>query len=167
MASDKAILIVPQALDIHYVNGDKYKSSLFSLGNKELELEVGPQHIVVEYDTIWELDSDNHERVTSDPLHLTFQLTSGGTYQVKLPAIIEVEEAEEFIESPKLSLIDRKSGQEVAIRVAFQPPVMAVHTPMSDEGSEQQALEQLRFWWSKATQSQRERFMAEIISGAK
>ena len=164
MADEQATLIIPQALDIESINGDKYKGSLFSLGPKELSLDVGRHHIVVKYNTIWELDADNHERVTSELLHFSVELLAGKRYLIKLPALLELAEAENFIESPSLLLVDKKGGEQHTIKVSFQPPIMSESSTLNEEAAQQQALEKLRFWWSKASQSQREKFMAEVIS---
>lgn len=164
MADEKTTVLVPQALDISYVNGDEYTGSLFSLGPKELSLDAGAQHLVVQYNTIWELDADDHERITSEPIHLSFTLQAGQRYQIKLPAILEVTEAEKFVEAPTLYLVNKASGQEHVITASFQAPVSVANESLSDDEAEQQALDQLRYWWSKASQLQREKFMAEIIS---
>ncbi len=169
--ADNATLIVPQALEVLYVNGEEYEGRMFSLGSKTLELLPGEQQIVLQYDTIWEVDADNHERVTSKPMMLTLHTLEDKTYQVKLPVMLELAEANAFIDAPSLTVIDKKSGAEIAVQLAFKKDEVAelknYTTDFDNIGDldHDEVLEQLRHWWSQASQSQRERFMAEIISG--
>jgi uncharacterized protein YccT (UPF0319 family) len=178
----QATLVVPEALDILKVDNTKYSGKLFSLGDKTVKLGPGLHRIVVEYEVIWDISTDEHERVWSEPFQIAFVAEAGKQYYIKVPAFTYLKQAQKYADKPEIKIIDRSTNQVVAAQVLYQeedvnllkfkqPAGSVVAAPSANAASFQQTapvttgnmpLQMLEYWWSQASEQQRKHFIESI-----
>jgi len=120
MSAQAATLVVPQELNILNVNNTKYTSKLFSNDDATLKLEAGQHRIVVEYDVILDVSTDDHVRILSKPFQITFTADAAKQYYIKLPSFDDVDKAQDYAEKPTFKLIDRSTNRLVAAEAIYQ-----------------------------------------------
>ena len=109
----ESTLKIPDAFNLLAVNGEKYSSGLFSNGSKII-LPVGTNQIVLEYDELFEIDSDDHEIVGSDPFRIVLTLENGD-FKMEYQKPKSVEEATLFSKSPQVSIINDATQRPVEV----------------------------------------------------
>jgi len=182
-ADDQLVtLVLPEEIDIVAVNNRKRALPLVRGKNYEVKLLPGLNELVLEYDTIWELDSDSHESVTSDVVMISHVMNAGEVYSISVPTFETLSAAKAFAENFKVELTKQSTGEKVVSKPAKYGVVSNV--PMSRvlstvqagvtgesevvvHGMEDRAhqtpglyspLKNLRYWWQEASEQERELF---------
>lgn len=109
-------LILPEAFNILKVNGQKHNVSLLSKERK-VELEAGPQRILLQYVDFYDIDHDDHEKVVSKPFLLKFKHEGGGniTTDFVRPEFLKI--ARLFASNPEIKLVDA-NGKRIPAELA-------------------------------------------------
>lgn len=181
-ADFKAKLIVPEALNVMYLNGKKKSRSLFESGDQTLEVGVGPQQLVVEYEEIWE-DGDDHDRVISEPVMITFNVEAGQSYRIKIPRLTNVKAAKAYAKLPNMTVVNHASNKKIEAELSyqleqqtflesfvkkkqpvFQKPVVDSQGKATDKAGSKAAdkaavLKQLKALWQNASEAERAAFL--------
>jgi len=118
--AQQATLVVPEELNIITVNNTKYTSKLFSNDDVTLKLEPGEHRIVVEYDVIWDISTDDHVRILSKPFQISFTAEPARQYSIQLPSFDDVDSAQHYAEKPAFKLIDRSTSQVASAEAIYQ-----------------------------------------------
>lgn len=158
-----ARFVVPTRFNLLYLDDKEYKASALSDGAR-LELLPGKHQLVIEYDEFWDLTNENHERVTSQPVMMSFKLKPGRQYILKAARQIKgVEQARAFARKPEMEIIDQASGQSLAVafkyRVAEQKYLAGFTTKDSAAGKKTEAPKMLQHWWNQADDKQQQNFL--------
>ena len=114
-----ATLIIPPELEVQafgVVNGVNAQS---------LKLDAGKQLIEVTYRDLFADNADDSGAwVKSSPLYFTVTLSDEDTYHIELPVINSKQQAESFLEQPKLKLLSG-NGQVEEITLMSHQQLMA------------------------------------------
>jgi len=156
--ADTATIILPVEINLLEHNGEAIKLPSLSFRSQATPLVLpAAQHtFVVEVDRIWNIDNDNHERFTSLPVRFQAKLIAGEQYQLTIPPIASLEQMQTFVTAPKVYLTNKNKkilGEVVRPLENYSDEADA--EPLSHDAY----LEQLKFWWERATQSERESFL--------
>jgi uncharacterized protein YccT (UPF0319 family) len=169
-ASDKAVLQVPAVFNVLYVDGQKQEGRFFNTQAHQLPLAIGEHTLALQYERFFG-DDDDFDKVKSEPFLVTLTLPLATTYAVQLPNLQTVDAAKRFARSPVLKVLDAQ-GQSVELALRLQlrgddllaqltVPTASMNTVNEANG---EALEQLRYWWQKASAAEREAFLAQILA---
>ena len=107
-----ASLSFPEFIQIRGIDGESVESLLSRMiyeGQNEVVFPAGPHEIELRYNDIWDIDDNDHEKITSRYVLLQFDAKAGGQYKFN-------------IEPPD----DRRSAQALAAR--FNPAIIDVQT---------------------------------------
>ena len=181
-----ARLVIPEALDVVSINKVKHSSSLFSGGDTKLELMPGQNKIVVEYDMIFDISNDDHERVQSEPFQFMFNVEAGKQYYVKIPSFNSVTSAMKYARKPHLEIVERSTNKTISADITYREfdgtytsesskpsatvksqQAISASTPEASTSAISQTtttsndmpLQMLEFWWQQASAQQRKRFI--------
>ncbi|GLQ33701.1 DUF2057 family protein [Litoribrevibacter albus] len=180
--SKLATIILPEEIDVVAVNNRKRALPLVRGETYELKLLPGLNELVLEYDTLWELDADTHETVTSDVVMISQVLKAGDVYSISVPKFDSLSAAKQYAKNFKVDMVKKATGETVASKPARYGVMSSV--PMSRvmsnleagvtgesevvvHGSEDRAhqaaglyspLQNLRYWWKEASEQERELF---------
>lgn len=181
--TQRATLVIPEALNILKVDNQNYTTNitdrLFSTGDKTVQLAPGPHRVIVEYEIIWDISTDEHERVWSEPFQVAFSVQAGRQYVVKVPSFTYLNKAKKYANKPVVEIIDRSSKQVVASKIYYQEDEVDTLTfydpsaavPSANPVAFQQAgpvtaanmpLRMLEYWWNQASEPQRKQFMQSV-----
>jgi uncharacterized protein YccT (UPF0319 family) len=177
-----ATIILPEEIDVVAVNNRKRALPLVRGETYELKLLPGLNELVLEYDTIWEIDSDTHENVVSDVVMVSQVLKAGDVYTIKVPKFDTLKAAKQFADDFKVEMVEQQSGEKavskparygVASSVPMNRIISNVKAGVTGEseivihGAEDRAhqaaglyspLQNLRYWWKEASEQERELF---------
>ncbi len=176
-AADGVLIKVPEALNVLYVNDETYKRSFFSSDGSKVKLKEGLNRLVLEYETLWDLDAENHEVVKSEPVMVSFS-AKNGKYEFTLPEIKNVTAAKEFALKPVLTLVETGSQRPVEIAHSYRSKEKAFLASFKDNTSRlsintaqagsnttevgELPLTMLRYWWQQASPEQQQMFMESV-----
>ncbi|MFC3152152.1 DUF2057 family protein [Litoribrevibacter euphylliae] len=182
-ADDQLVTVVlPEEVDVVAVNNRKRALPLVRGKTYQVKLLPGLNELVLEYDTIWELDSDSHENVTSDVVMVSQVMKAGEVYTISVPKFDTLNAAKTFAKNFKVELVKQSTGEKVVSKPARYGVVSNV--PMNQlisnveagvtgesevvvhglEDRKHQAaglyspLQNLRYWWREASEQERELF---------
>lgn len=118
--AEQATLVIPEELDVERVDNIKHSSSFFSGGDTTLKLAPGQHKVVVEYDAIFDVSNDDHERIQSEPFQVTFKVEAGKQYFIKLPSLKSINSARKFANKPVVEIMNRSTNRAVATKVTYR-----------------------------------------------
>ncbi len=168
-----ARVIVPQELEITYINGLQYGKAMFV---KETRIDVlpGNNDIVLEYLIFWDISSDDHEKIVSQPFLLHFNAVAGASYRVSFKQPESLEDARLFAKKPDIQLLDDTGNPVPSAELRYQlsdARLMASFTESATDNSALSAptpgllpaggvsaLDMLKYWWPHADSQQQEEF---------
>jgi len=177
-----ATVILPEEIDLVAVNNRKRALPLVRNETYEIKLLPGLNELVLEYETIWELDSDSHETVQSEVIIVSQLMKAGDVYSISVPDFKTLEEAKAFAENFEVTMIKQSTGEKVVSKKARYGVVSAVpasrvvssvkagvtgEAEVVVHGVEDRAhqvegkyspLQNLRYWWKEASEQERELF---------
>jgi uncharacterized protein YccT (UPF0319 family) len=107
-----ASLTFPEFIQIRGIDEESVESFFSRMlyeGRNEVVLPAGSHEVEFRYNDIWEIDENDHEKVTSYYILLQFEAQPGGKYKFK-------------VDPPE----DRQSAQSLAAH--FNPPIIDVRT---------------------------------------
>jgi len=155
---------------IKYVDNDEVKEGFIG---QEITYRVGAgqRTLLLEYSDLFNIGSDEHEKIVSRPAKVSFQVKPGEHYKVTNPPQKTLEEARAFAEKPDFRVMVVETGEEVASSVELSRPrtfltqLKSAVTPVYEFESDQvqsnhsaAALEQLKSLWNQASDAERDAF---------
>lgn len=166
LAADKvAVLVVPAKFNVLYIDDTKFQPPVLTNG-AQLELLPGKHRLLVEYDEFWDLSNDEHERVTSQPVLVSFQLAPGGRYRLQARQLTDVNQARAFAGKPEVKLIDQVSGQSLSVvqnyklmEQKYLSGFTADNPAMGGTDANLMPAKMLEYWWGRADAEQQQNFL--------
>ncbi|WP_417348108.1 DUF2057 family protein [Ferrimonas sp.] len=117
--TNAATLELPSSIWANKVNGEavpNYRSSL--------PLSSGLQILELRYAELLQLNAEDHEYVSSEPLYLSFEAQGEQSYRLQLPELRSDTEVREFARRPEVSL--RSDAGPVESRLLTQSQLLAL-----------------------------------------
>ena len=175
------IFITPQ-IKLISVDGKKFRNNLLDTGNTTLYLPTGNHELLVRYDWIWDLDSDNFDPVQSDPVLISFDVENGKTYNITQRKFETYSAAKVFSQSPEFIVSDQVASTVVAPGMpanASVPKAESASSGSRDTGTSPvpksrigadysdssvrqnpgpSALMMLQFWWQRSSPEEKKEF---------
>lgn len=128
----------------------------FRSDNLFIYLTPGKHHLVLHYESIWDIDGDNHETVRSQPILFEIDGQAGEQLVFSYESPTTLKQAQNFAQSIPVTLISDKQsitgyGLKKADPLTFnkKKPITKVDLPY---------LQQLQYWWDQATPYERREF---------
>jgi len=155
-------LVLPVEFEIVKLDQEEVSQFKQLFRNQDLiiKLAPGPHTLVLIYSDIWQIDSDNHENLTSGHLTFSGELLAGQTYRLQTPALNTHAQAKAFVSAPQLQLVSEQQNIPASVSKKANPLVFG-----KDEKTQHvdyPNLKQLKFWWSNANQYERQSFQQWI-----
>lgn len=142
---------VPESIEIKTINDESF-DRLIKVGETTYAFMPGEYKVTLQYLTLWDISSDEHEVVKSKLVEQTWHLQAGAVYQLKSEKAKDLGSAREIAQSFQPWLVMEKTGMETE----EIPPQVADTLPDS------QVVEELKSWWQKANKLDKERFRSFI-----
>lgn len=93
------------------------------IGQKHVyDIQAGQHTLLVEYSDIFDVDADNHEKVVSRPVKITFVAEAGKRYQVQHEPQKRLNHAKSFAEKPDFRVVELPGGTRVPVTVELSRP---------------------------------------------
>lgn len=106
---------------IKYVDDEDMGVSF--IGQKQTyDLKAGKHVLLVEYSDLFDVGSDEHEKVVSRPAKVTFVAEAGKQYQIQHPKQQRLDNAKAFAQKPEFYVVEVGSGNRVAAEVELSRP---------------------------------------------
>lgn len=157
-------LILPLNFELISLNQQAVSQYQQVFRNHDLTIKLAPgQHtLVVRYSDIWDIDDENHEKVTSG--HITFEgeFHSAQLYRFDTPELANFTQVKTFVKNPDITLSSSKNAIQSNYTEKASPLVFG-----NDEKLEQvdyPNLKQLQFWWGNANHYEQKQFMQWVQS---
>lgn len=145
-----ALLEVPAALEVVFVDGYEPRISGLHYGPIQLQFLPGKHEITVEYEQLFPAEhSEGHTTIRSNPVTLNANMEAGGRYRLGFPPPVGVLEALDFARAPVIWVDDLAGGERQENYV----------DAMAHQGSLESPAERLQFWWKKADAKTRSEFL--------
>jgi len=155
----EATLVLPVEFNLLSLDGREVSSFTQGFRNKNINIQLpaGPHTLVIQYEDVWEVDDENHERITSGNLIIEANMEPQKTYELSYPSLTTLEEAQDFSLKPKLSL---KNGRQSFSASHIKKDNPLEFNTQSDQGeTELPRLEQLKYWWQQASRHEKIQFI--------
>ncbi|WP_455203335.1 DUF2057 domain-containing protein [Kaarinaea lacus] len=117
-ASEVATFIVPKEFQLLYVDDESYRQS-FVIEGVEVTMLPGAHTLVMEYMQIWDINSESHERIKTQPFLTKFTAAAGKTYSLGFPEQKSIEDARAFANDPKVEVIDTANNKALQAEVKY------------------------------------------------
>lgn len=179
-----AQIIIPMDFNIQFLDGEPFTYDFFNKGIK-LSLLPGKHKVVVQYVIFWDISSNDHQKIESQPIMLEFNVDAERTYTLSFDPPQTLEAATTFAARPTVQLLDETQNPVAGLQTHFQlkdqqflasfesnetaqPPPSDSSKPVSGEATAEssaandKALEMLKYWWQQAGQQQQAQFQEWI-----
>lgn len=153
---DKAFVSVPSHVEAIEVNGRRVNGALSTGGSTDIEIPLGRTELVFRFYRIYETQhGDDHEKVYSDKQTAVFVAEKNNHYEVKMPNPYKMEEALQLVKKMKGHVLHKESGTQIdAIPGVIEERFHGIRI--------MKPYEELKHWWKKSTQKEKDDFMKWI-----
>lgn len=107
---------------VTWLDGEE-QSPAFIGQKHEFVIAPGKHVAIIEYRDIFDVGADNHEKVQSNPIKVTFEGRAGAHYRFDHAPYKTLESARKFAEAPVIVIVDAASGAPV--NASFEKSVPA------------------------------------------
>jgi len=121
-----------------------------------IKLAPGQHNLVLQYSDVWEIDAENHDKVTSGLITFDGHFKAGAVYHVQTQTLLSYDQAKAFVISPEVQLVSEQNKltgaytpKDDPLRFGKDEKVQQVNYPN---------LRQLKFWWANANEYERKSF---------
>lgn len=142
-----ATVVVPESIDVKAINEESF-NRLLKVGETVYAFTPGEYKVTLQYTTLWNISSDEHEVVKSKVIEQTWQLQAGAEYRLKTETADDLEAAREVAKSFQPWLVMEKIG----VNAEDIPEQVSKTLPDS------QVVQELKRWWQKANAMDKDRF---------
>lgn len=171
--TEVAHLLVPDKFNLLYIDDQHYEAPVLTHGAR-LELIPGKHRLVVEYDEMWDISIDDHERVKSLAVLLEFIIRPGRRYKLQSRQLKDIGDARDYAKRPELGIVELSSSQSVPVRQEYRlhdknyMAGFAVDDSKSDGHKKNvQASRMLEYWWRQSDPGQQQAFLNWVKSHSK
>ncbi|MCP5326615.1 MAG: DUF2057 family protein [Oceanospirillaceae bacterium] len=151
---------LPLTLEPQQIDGNSISQGLYRFRNgpMQLSLNKGKHQLIVRYDNIVNITSDEHEHLVSMPMVLDFEIQGGEQGQIVLPGnLTQLPDIRAYVAEPKVTL--QLNGQNIdSLQLKNERQLSLQEVKTSTAGNTPQ-LQQLQFWWQQASEYERVLFM--------
>jgi uncharacterized protein YccT (UPF0319 family) len=156
---EEATIVLPEAFELLELNGQSISNTdlTFRTGDMSLTLPSGEHTLVFQYKEFWQIDDDNHDIVTSGPITFKANFEKKEVMKFELPTLKIHQDAVKFSNNPSFYLVSSRQkipSSHTAKDNAFILSKEKIHIP-TQYGN----LDQLKFWWNRATYYEQELFL--------
>ncbi len=152
-------LVLPIEFNLLSLDGREVSSFTQGFRNNDLNIQLpaGPHTLVIQYQDVWEVDDENHEKITSGKLIIEAEMKPREVYTLSYPPLTTLEKAQAFSKKPNVSL---KGSQH-----SFKASHIKKDNPLEFNSQSAQSevelprLAQLKYWWQQASQHERKQFI--------
>ncbi len=162
----EATLILPMEFELLSLDGQKVSASAQTFRNADLSIQLaaGPHILVLQYSDIWQLDDENHDALSSGRLVFDINMAPQETFLVKTPPLSQHSQALNFVKDPQVHL--KSARQSVLASHIKKDDPLVLKTAQEINQVEFPRLKQLKFWWSQASEFERQQFIKWQTSGS-
>ena len=173
--SEVATFTVPGQYNLLSIDAVHYQQAMLKDG-AIVKLLPGSHQFIIEYKDFWNLNGEQHEKIVSKPMAITFTAQAGIQYSINAAPLESVEQAQAFAKKPSISIVDTTNNQEVTAKIKYnlygqglfttlfgasKPESTAIQystkeTDTPNKGDN--ALEMLKVWWKSADEKQQSDF---------
>jgi len=153
---DKAFVHVPSHVEALEVNGRRVRGTL-SLGSRTtIEIPVGRTELVFRFYKIYETQhGDDHEKIFSDKMTAVFVADKNNHYHVNCPDPDDFEEVKKSLQKMKGYVLHKESGTKIeSIQGVIEERYHGIRI--------MKPYEELKYWWKKSTQKEKDDFLKWI-----
>lgn len=154
-----ASLSLPLELEPQQLDGNVIHQGLYRLrtGPMRLSLSKGKHQLIVRYDNIVDINSEEHEHFVSQPMVLDFEIQGGEQGQIELPAALhQLPDIRAFVASPKVTLVMGTTRIE-SLQLKNERG-LSLQEENAEDASKTPQLQQLQFWWQQASEYEQKLF---------
>jgi len=157
-------LDLPLNFEILYLDNESVSTFEQTFRNHTLNIKLTPgEHtLVLRYNDLWQLDSENHDTLTTGQITFTGTFQAAEHFKIQTPPLNTYNQAKAFIDQPSVQLVSSEQvleGSHVEktdpLRFNSDEPITTVSYPN---------LRQLKFWWQQANAYEKEQFEQWITS---
>ncbi len=109
-----------------------------------LVLPPGPHQLIVVYETLWDLDGDNHEVIRSQPILFEFDARNGEQWSFDYERPVQIKQARTFAENSLIRLVSRE--QQISGFPLKAPDPLTFNEKKEVEPQAFPYLQQLQYW---------------------
>lgn len=145
----------PQQLDGNVIHQGLYR---FRTGPMQLSLSKGKHLLIVRYDNIVDINSEEHEHFVSLPMVLEFEVHGGEQGQIALPDNLhQLPDIRAFVANPTVTLV--MGNTRINSLQLKNERKLSLSEENSESASNTPQLQQLQFWWQQASEYEQQLFM--------
>ncbi len=154
----ESTLILPIEFTLLSVDGQEVGTATQTFRNTQLtiQLPAGPHTLIMQYSDIWQIDDENHDKLSTGPLVFELNMAQQETFFIKTPQLTHYEQGLAFIKNPIVRL-QSKQQNVVASHIKKEDPLV-FKTSHANTNVTLPYLQQLKFWWAKASEYERKQF---------
>lgn len=155
----EATLNLPLNFKILSLDNQIIKDKRQKFRNQALNLQLAPGHheLILQYEDLWEIDTDNHQMVSSGPLVFAITLQANEKLIIKHASLMHLEQAKQFAQQPLVQLVSQ--FQSVTASHLKKDNPFTFNEASEIETVEKPILKQLKFWWAQASEVEKDNFL--------
>ena len=155
----ESTLILPIEFNLLSLDGRSVSSFAQGFRNKNLNIQVpaGPHTLIIQYEDIWEIDDENHEKITSGKLIIEANMLPKEIYTLSYSPLTTLENALSFSKNPNVTL--RSDQHSFAASHIKKDNPLEFNSQSAQSDIELPRLEQLKYWWQQASQHEKTQFI--------
>ncbi len=115
--ADTANLSFPEFIQIRGIDGESVESFFSRMiyeGQNEVVFPAGSHEIELRYNDIWDIDDNDHEKITSRYVLLQFEAGVGGQYKFNIKPPNDRQTAQKLADHFRPAIIDVRTGKVVS-----------------------------------------------------
>jgi len=156
--ANEAQLILPLNFELLTLDGETVSQFNQTFRNHDLHIKLAPgfHTLVMRYSDIWQIDAENHDKLTSGQFTFTGTFAAQEIFKIQTPPITTYLQAQNFVASPSINLVSQSKVLPGSHLEKRDPLKFS-----EDDNIEQVTypnLKQMKFWWAQASQYERNEF---------
>lgn len=157
--SQESSFVLPVEFEIISLDNESVAQFQQTFRTHPLTVKLAPGHhtLVLRYSDVWQIDSDNHDKLISGLLTFDGEFHSGTRYQLRTPDLNTYAQAQEFILSPSAELAS--SNHSIDASYTEKSDALTFSKDETVNQVDYPNLKQLQFWWANANQYERQQFL--------
>lgn len=151
-------IVLPLELEASELDGRVISQGAQRFRNDSVNLFIPPgEHtLVVHYESIWDIDGENHEKVRSQPILFEVTSQAGEVFQFDYETPTSLKQAKSFALSIPISLVSE--SQRISGYGLKKEDPLTFNQKEAPKKVEFPYLEQLEYWWKQASPYERKQF---------
>ncbi len=151
-------LVLPLNFELLSLDGQSVAQFEQTFRNHNLNIKLTPgfHTLVMQYSDIWEIDNENHDKLTPGQLTFSGTFLEGERFFIQTPPLNTYAQAQAFVHSPSVNLVSDRQTL-AGSHIAKADPL----TFKKDESVQEITyphLRQLKFWWQQASSYEQQQF---------